>query len=261
MAWPSWPGRSWPRIRPTSSPRSTRPSSPGSTPRNSVEPSPTPPPCASPASTRRTTTAIGTRCTTPSPPPTRCTRRSGGRRRPSCCAASTTARCASTSTASSTCPRPGCPSRHHRASAAEPADLSELRGCWDQEGRVDDAGTIVYRYLRAGGDPSTGHRDARSRAAERGRRVPLVPDLRGRRPAVPCVAGGLGGGRSDPRRHGPLSRRPHTDPTGTVAGGSHRHPFGPRRSTLRVVVTQPAGGLRRPDGARPLATDPVEQPC
>ena len=36
---------------------------------------------------------------------------------------------------------------------AEHADLSELQGCWDQEGRVDDAGTIVYRYLRAGGDP------------------------------------------------------------------------------------------------------------
>jgi nitrite reductase/ring-hydroxylating ferredoxin subunit len=36
----------------------------------------------------------------------------------------------------------------------EPADLSKLQGCWDQEGRVDDAGAIVYRYLRAGGDPS-----------------------------------------------------------------------------------------------------------
>ena len=36
---------------------------------------------------------------------------------------------------------------------AEGADLSDLQGCWDQEGRVDDAGTIVYRYLRAGGDP------------------------------------------------------------------------------------------------------------
>ena len=32
-------------------------------------------------------------------------------------------------------------------------DLSELQGCWDQQGRVDDAGTIVYRFLRAGGDP------------------------------------------------------------------------------------------------------------
>jgi nitrite reductase/ring-hydroxylating ferredoxin subunit len=37
---------------------------------------------------------------------------------------------------------------------SEPADLSPLQGCWDQEGRVDDAGAIIYRYLRAGGDPS-----------------------------------------------------------------------------------------------------------
>ena len=44
----------------------------------------------------------------------RCTRRSCGRRHPSCCAPSTTARCASTSTASSTSPPPGCPSRHRR---------------------------------------------------------------------------------------------------------------------------------------------------
>jgi len=34
------------------------------------------------------------------------------------------------------------------------ADLSELQSCWDQEGRVDDAGTIIYRYLHAGGDSS-----------------------------------------------------------------------------------------------------------
>ena len=32
-------------------------------------------------------------------------------------------------------------------------DLSDLQSCWDQEGRVDDAGTIVYRFLRGGGDP------------------------------------------------------------------------------------------------------------
>jgi hypothetical protein len=33
------------------------------------------------------------------------------------------------------------------------ADLAALQGCWDQEGRVDEAGTIVYRHLTAGGDP------------------------------------------------------------------------------------------------------------
>ena len=35
-----------------------------------------------------------------------------------------------------------------------PADLAALAGCWDQEGRVDDAGTIVFRHLINGGDPA-----------------------------------------------------------------------------------------------------------
>jgi nitrite reductase/ring-hydroxylating ferredoxin subunit len=35
-----------------------------------------------------------------------------------------------------------------------PAALSDLQGCWDQEGRVDDAGGIVYRHLIGGGDPA-----------------------------------------------------------------------------------------------------------
>jgi nitrite reductase/ring-hydroxylating ferredoxin subunit len=35
-----------------------------------------------------------------------------------------------------------------------PGDLAELDACWDQEGRVDDAGAIVYRYLAGGGDPA-----------------------------------------------------------------------------------------------------------
>src|SRR5439155_532605 len=34
-----------------------------------------------------------------------------------------------------------------RLPSAGPADLEELPGCWDSEGRVDDAGTIVYRHL------------------------------------------------------------------------------------------------------------------
>ena len=33
-------------------------------------------------------------------------------------------------------------------------DLGALQGCWDQEGRVDDAGAIVYRHLTGGGDPA-----------------------------------------------------------------------------------------------------------
>jgi hypothetical protein len=33
------------------------------------------------------------------------------------------------------------------------AELEDLQGCWDQEGRVDEAGTLVYRYLASGGHP------------------------------------------------------------------------------------------------------------
>jgi nitrite reductase/ring-hydroxylating ferredoxin subunit len=36
----------------------------------------------------------------------------------------------------------------------EAADLADLQNCWDQEGRVDEAGTIIYRYLSGGGDPA-----------------------------------------------------------------------------------------------------------
>lgn len=36
--------------------------------------------------------------------------------------------------------------------AGETSDLAGLQACWDQEGRVDDAGTIVYRHLMGGGD-------------------------------------------------------------------------------------------------------------
>ena len=35
-----------------------------------------------------------------------------------------------------------------------PGDVEELQQCWDQEGRVDDAGAIVYRHLMGGGDPA-----------------------------------------------------------------------------------------------------------
>jgi hypothetical protein len=41
-----------------------------------------------------------------------------------------------------------------RLPAPGPADLAEIQGCWDQEGRVDDAGAIVYRHLTGGGDPA-----------------------------------------------------------------------------------------------------------
>jgi nitrite reductase/ring-hydroxylating ferredoxin subunit len=34
------------------------------------------------------------------------------------------------------------------------ADLDELERCWDEQGRVDDAGAIAYGYLAGGGDPA-----------------------------------------------------------------------------------------------------------
>jgi nitrite reductase/ring-hydroxylating ferredoxin subunit len=40
------------------------------------------------------------------------------------------------------------------SAAGDGADLADLQDCWDHEGRVDDAATIVYRHLAAGGDPA-----------------------------------------------------------------------------------------------------------
>jgi nitrite reductase/ring-hydroxylating ferredoxin subunit len=39
-------------------------------------------------------------------------------------------------------------------SVAAGGDLDDLQACWDQEGRVDEAGAIVYRHLVIGGDPA-----------------------------------------------------------------------------------------------------------
>jgi hypothetical protein len=36
--------------------------------------------------------------------------------------------------------------------AAQRSDLGQLQACWDREGMVDEAGAIVYRWLRAGGE-------------------------------------------------------------------------------------------------------------
>jgi nitrite reductase/ring-hydroxylating ferredoxin subunit len=40
------------------------------------------------------------------------------------------------------------------ASQSATADLAGLQACWDQEGRVDEAGAIVFGYLSSGGDPA-----------------------------------------------------------------------------------------------------------
>ena len=124
----------------------------------------------------------------------RAIKRCGGHRRPSCCAASTTVRCASTSTGSSTSPPPGCPSRQRASEGADGAELAELQSRWDQEGRRRCRHhhlPVPARRRRS----VTGHRNPRSCTVDRGCRVPLVPDLRGGRAAVPCMAGGFGGER------------------------------------------------------------------
>jgi hypothetical protein len=40
------------------------------------------------------------------------------------------------------------------APGGAPVDLTDLDECWDHEGQVDEAGTIVYRHLMGGGDPA-----------------------------------------------------------------------------------------------------------
>jgi nitrite reductase/ring-hydroxylating ferredoxin subunit len=35
------------------------------------------------------------------------------------------------------------------------ADLGSLGDCWDQQGQVDEAGALVYRWVRSGGSPET----------------------------------------------------------------------------------------------------------
>ena len=143
------------------------------------------------------------------------------RRRPSCCAASSTARCASTSTASSTCPRRGCRRRERATSPSSPS-----------AGRCRAAsttpGNAAYGFLRGGGRHAELCRRARPRAARGGRRVPLVPGRRGRRAPAARLARGLRGSRarsspaspaSSPRtrRHAASCRRSCASPHASAA--------------------------------------------
>ena len=131
-------------------PRSTPPSRPVRRPRSSPARSRTPPRCGSPASTRRTTTATGTRYTTRSRPRTRCTRPRSAARAPSSSAARTTNALRVYLDRFLNIPAARLP---ELPASGTGADLADLQRCWDQEGRVDEAGTIVYRHLRGGGDP------------------------------------------------------------------------------------------------------------
>jgi nitrite reductase/ring-hydroxylating ferredoxin subunit len=40
------------------------------------------------------------------------------------------------------------------APAGDVPDLAGLQACWDQEGKVDEAGALVYRHVAGGGDPA-----------------------------------------------------------------------------------------------------------
>ena len=90
--------------------------------------------------------------------------------------------------------RPRRPPARRARRAARPSDLADLQACWDQEGRVDEAGAIVYRYLARGGDPGRGHRRPRPRAAR-----PRTPSSTGSRPTRPPSASSTPG-RPGPRR-------------------------------------------------------------
>jgi hypothetical protein len=46
------------------------------------------------------------------------------------------------------------PAARPPSASAPSADLADLQACWDQEGRVDEAGGIVFAYLSRGGDPA-----------------------------------------------------------------------------------------------------------
>jgi hypothetical protein len=41
-----------------------------------------------------------------------------------------------------------------RLPTATSGELASLHDCWDEQGRVDDAGGVVYGYLAGGGDPA-----------------------------------------------------------------------------------------------------------
>ena len=141
--------------------------------RSSAGRSPTPPRCASSASTCRTTTATGTRCTTRSPPRTGCTRR--------CAAAVARAAARRGARGAAHLPRP-LPQRARGPAARTPRTAASTR--WPLLRRAGHGRRSRQRGVRlphGGRRPRRARRRARPRAARRGRRVPLVPDCRGRR--------------------------------------------------------------------------------
>ncbi len=102
-------------------------------------------------------------------------------------------------------------------------------------------------------------RRARPRVARRGRRVPLVPDGRGRRAPGECVARGLRGVGAGAGRRRPIPRRPHPDEKRAPDNDQNREPPAKRRSPLRRSRTRQGtpcerqGRLCRPRNPQPHA--------
>ena len=72
-------------------------------------------------------------------------------------------------------------------------DLTGLQACWDQQDMVDEAGASCTGGW-VGGIAGRGAGRPRIGVASRGRRISLVPDVRGRGPPVVGVAGRLRAG-------------------------------------------------------------------
>ena len=195
------------------------------------------PRCASCASTCRTTTATGTPCTTRSPPRTRCTRRCGATRRRSCAAGACTRALRVYLDRFLNVPAARLPHAPRRARSTRSRSASTCRA-WSTRPATRRTGSCS-----AGGSRAELDRGARPRAARRGRRVPLVPDGRGRRAPGHGVAGRLGGVGARPRRRRALPRRAHTDAPRAPDGRAHRVAPPPRRSALRRRRRQ--SGTRR----------------
>ena len=119
---------------------------------------------------------------------------------------SCTARCASTSTASSTSPRRAC-----RPSTT--ATSTSSRECWEVQGAVDEAGADRLRvppWRRR-----RGRAGRRARARARSARTPSSTGSRSYEAGAPAgrgVARGIRGGRAHPHRPRAVPRRAHADP-------------------------------------------------
>ena len=130
--------------------------------------------------------------------------------------------------------RPGRPPALARTALPRSADLASSSSAGTARGWSKRQARSSTASLTGGGDQAKRRRRARCGAARRGRRVPLVPGLRGGRAPERGLAGALRAGGADPHRAGPLPRRahPHT-PRLPRSSASPRAFAAARRSTRR----------------------------